>query len=510
MTDTNEDFFKNATMIICGSLDIQTALWRLLLYLRTKLPVDLITLHLNERNLVAIKIFARVDANGPQKVDDVISVPESDRHSFFNLEKQEYVIINDSSKSSVGKLVDEYYFEPPCSAILLPLIIEERYLGVVTIRAFGKDRYTKAQADQIAQLKGPFGIALSNTLKHQEIIEMKEDLADENQNLRMRLRQLSEHQMVGSSSAWKDVLKMIQLIAPQNSPVLITGETGVGKELVADAIHASSRRKDAPFIKVNCGALTEGLLDSTLFGHEKGAFTGATNLRRGVFERAQGGTIFLDEIGEMPMSAQVRLLRIIQNAELERLGGMSTISIDTRIIAAGQKNLEELVALHRFRSDLWFRLNVFPIVIPPIRERKDDIPALVKFFIDRKSRELNLKRTPKLRTEELQLLMDYHWPGNIRELENVVERAVIFSMGKPLQFAPLFSSGKSVNATLPETSGNSITRLDVLIADHINKALAATDGKIHGPGGAAEMLGLNGNTLRSRMKKLGIPFQRKG
>jgi transcriptional regulator with GAF, ATPase, and Fis domain len=290
---------------------------------------------------------------------------------------------------------------------------------------------------------------------------------------------------------------------------LLLGETGVGKDVIANAIHYSSPRKDGPLVKVNCGAIPETLLDSELFGHEKGAFTGAISQKRGRFERANHGTIFLDEIGELPPQAQVRMLRVLQDKEIERVGGTSSISLDIRLIAATNRNLEEMVKEKRFREDLWFRLNVFPIRIPPLRERKEDIPALVRHFVGRKSRELKLAASPPLARGVIDQLLAYHWPGNARELENVVERALILSKGEPLTFDDLLG-GKFGDR--PPISGEPQTQslnLDEVISAHICRVLEMTKGKVHGKGGAAEVLGINPSTLRNRMNQLGIPYGRR-
>ena len=250
------------------------------------------------------------------------------------------------------------------------------------------------------------------------------------------------------------------------------------------------------------------MIDSELFGHEKGAFTGAVYQQRGRFERAQKGTIYLDEIGELPAHAQVRLLRVLQDKEIERVGGSKTISLDIRIIAATNRKLEEMVAMGHFREDLWFRLNVFQIWIPPLRQRKADIPALLNHFILRKSKELKLPQIPAITPGQVDLLMDYAWPGNIRELQNVVERALILNPSGPLTFQNI--SFKVQKQTQQVNSGNpKVEKLDAVMRRHILLALAQSNGKIHGRDGAAEMLGIHPNTLRSRMKKLGIPFQKR-
>jgi transcriptional regulator with GAF, ATPase, and Fis domain len=276
--------------------------------------------------------------------------------------------------------------------------------------------------------------------------------------------------------------------------------------VIANAIHLGSPRREGPFIPVNCGAVPESLLDSELFGHEKGAFTGALARKRGRFERAHGGTILLDEIGEMAPPAQVRLLRVLQHREIERVGGTDRVPVDVRIIAATNKDLPAMVRTGRFREDLWFRLDVFPIEVPPLRERKSDIPALVQHFIERKAGELKIGLTPRLAPGAIDDLVAYDWPGNVRELENLMERAMILHQGEQLTFEGLASSKQfGAGVALPDEKP---LGLDEVVARHIRRVLGLTGGKIHGPGGAGELLGVNPNTLRNRMKKLGIPFRK--
>ena len=263
-------------------------------------------------------------------------------------------------------------------------------------------------------------------------------------------------------------------------------------------------------ISVNCGAIPESLVDSELFGHEKGAFTGAIGTSRGRFERANGGTLFLDEIGELPLSAQVRLLRVLQTKELERVGGTQPVRVNVRLIAATHRNLEEMVSDGRFREDLWFRLNVFPMAIPPLRERKEDIPLLAYHFIEAKSREMNLGKRPTILESEMDKLASYDWPGNVRELSNAIERAIILCRGQPLSF-PFLSSELSAAAAAP-TSESSLAGADVRTfptfddasRSYLQEALARAGGWISGPGGAAELAGMNASTFRSKLKKLGV------
>jgi transcriptional regulator with GAF, ATPase, and Fis domain len=340
------------------------------------------------------------------------------------------------------------------------------------------------------------------------VVNLKELLVDDNLYLHSELRQLSGDEIIGSDFGLKDIMEKTNQVASLDSPVLLLGETGVGKDVIANAIHYSSPRRTGPFIKMNCGAIPDTLIDSELFGHEKGAFTGALSEKRGRFERADKGTILLDEIGELPPQAQVRLLRVLQDKEIERVGGTKTIQLDIRIIAATNRNLEEMVKAKQFREDLWFRVNVFPILIPPLRERKSDIPALLKHFIHLKVKELKLPTMPVPSTGAIEPLMHYDWPGNIRELQNVVERALILNPTGPLSFnhmsLPMLKKSKESHEIIPGTGS-----LDEMTSKHIRQMLTQTNGKIHGPDGAAELLGINASTLRNRMNKLGIEYRKR-
>ena len=306
-------------------------------------------------------------------------------------------------------------------------------------------------------------------------------------------------EIIGQSSAISYVFFRVEQVAPMDTTVLLLGETGTGKGVIARTIHSRSTRKDRPMITVNCTSLPANLIESELFGREKGAFTGAHARQMGRFELADGGTIFLDEIGEMPLELQSKLLRVVQDGEFERLGSPRTIKVDVRIIAASNRNLEEEIKKGRFREDLFYRLNVFPITIPPLRQRKEDIPLLVNHFIAKFNKKMG-KKIEAVSKDTLNALEGYHWPGNVRELESVIERAVITSQGTALQVVDRFDTFKKTG----DLPGEEVKALAELEHDHILQVLQKTGWRIEGKNGAAALLGLNPSTLRARMRKYGI------
>jgi len=501
------DFFRSATMRICSSLDLEIAMWRAMQFLKDFIPADEMYLHLYDKGLGAMRTIAGATLSEGRKMDRITPLPQEVRARVEEFKGTS--VINQPELEAGFQFMLGYYGRPDTSALVQLLEVEGQKLGALVLLAQGRDRFTETHARLFSFLKEPFAMALSNTLKHQEVLRLKDLLADDNRYLHRELMHLSGDEIVGEDFGLKKVMNMVRQVAPLTSPVLLLGETGVGKDVIANAIHFSSPRKDGPFVKVNCGAIPETLLDSELFGHEKGAFTGAISRKRGRFERADRGTLFLDEIGELPPQAQIRMLRVLQYKELERVGGANPISVDIRLIAATNRNLEEMVREKHFREDLWFRLNVFPIRIPPLRERRDDIPALVHHLVGRKSRELKIPTPPPLAQGVMDRLMAYDWPGNVRELENLVERALILSQGAPLTFDDL-SRGQEKTRSFPPTGPEDKTlKLDAVISSHIRRVLEVTDGRVHGKGGAAELLGMNPSTLRYRMNRLGIPYGRK-
>lgn len=508
MNMNRNDFFRQVTLKISSSLNIEVAMFRCLDYLKKILPVDEMYMSIYEQNLGVVRSIAHATPKGGKLLDQLIPISRQARVLIEQSDPMKVQIVNRSKAHAVARSIIAILGNPDRSALILSLAIEGKRLGVMVFLAQGKDRYTRENADLLSLVSEPLAIAMSNALKHQQVLVLKNMLTDDNRYLHQELRHLSGDAIIGHDFGLKGVFEMVRQVAPLNNPVLLLGETGTGKEVIANAIHYSSVRKDGPLIKVNCGAIPETLLDSELFGHEKGAFTGALTQKRGRFERAHKGTIFLDEIGDMPANAQVRLLRVVQNKEIERVGGAMPISVDIRIIAATHRNLESMVSSNQFREDLWFRLNVFPIIIPPLRQRKSDIPALVRHFIERKSREIGFKNPPLLAGGSIDRLMAYNWPGNVRELENVIERALVLSRDGILTFDHLALS--RLNAKESKSSDRKgFKPLGEVMAGHIQKALSLTRGRINGPDGAARLLGINPSTLRNRMKKMGISCGRR-
>jgi len=507
-------FFREATLRICSSLNIVTALKSCFDYIKLYIPMNRMSLHILDADLNVLRFVASLRDDAMEDSERVLPLPEKGRNERAALLKNEEVIriINQPDpRLGFQEIQKRLGLKPNVSVITMTLKLEGNSIGELGLVADGLNRYNNEHARLLQLLHEPFAIAMSNALRHQEVIRFKDMLADDNRYLFEELRSVLGDEIIGSDFGLKAVMEMVQQVAPLDSPVLLLGETGTGKEVIANAIHYSSPRKDGPFIKVNCGAIPETLLDSELFGHEKGAFTGAISQRRGRFERADKGTIFLDEIGELPPQAQVRLLHVFQKKEIERVGGTSSIPVDIRIISATHRNLEEMIASGRFRKDLWFRLNIFPITIPPLRQRREDIPALVHHFIDRKTKELKLTERPVLGHGAIDRLVAYDWPGNVRELENMIERALIQYRRGVLSFETLLPMSVSGDPEVLQDSGRNraLLSLDEINARHIRQAVKLAQGKINGPGGAAQILGLHPNTLRKRMNKLGIPYGRR-
>ena len=383
----------------------------------------------------------------------------------------------------------------------VPLTSRQRILGVLAVARHEENTFDQEEVAFLTQVANQVAIAVDNALSYGEIAELKEKLAQEKLYLEDEIRgEIDFEGIVGQSSALRHVLQLVDTVAPSDSTVLLLGETGTGKELIARAIHDRSRRKDSAFIKVNCAAIPSGLLESELFGHERGAFTGAITQKIGRLELADQGTLFLDEVGDIPIEVQPKLLRALQEREFERLGSTRTKKVDVRLVAATNRNLERMIEGREFREDLYYRLNVFPIRIPPLRERPDDIPLLVRYFAHKYGRRME-KQIDSVPTATMRSLSRWHWPGNIRELENFIERSVILTHGSALQ-VPISELNNH------DRAGSVITPTDSAERDRIIAVLKETSGRVAGPKGAAARLALKRTTLISRMKKLGIDSRR--
>lgn len=511
MIDEN-DFFREATLRICGSLELEKALWDCLMYIRQYIPADLMLMSIFDRETGSGEIIARADLKGGQVTSIKVTLPNDVRNALKEIMDTPPTLLafERASEHPVTRSLSQYGIEPDAAFMAIRPKPEWNLSGGIAISNKSGEKYNENHKRLFSLLNEPFAIAFCNYMRYREVLHLKDILADDNRYLQEALIQQAGEEIIGSNFGLKQVMEMVRQVAPLNSPVLLLGDTGTGKELIATAIHNLSPHRNGPFIKVNCGAIPESLMDSELFGHEKGAFTGALFQKRGRFERAHGGTIFLDEIGELTPGAQVRLLRVIQEKEIERVGGTEVLPVDIRVIAATHRNLEVMLADGKFREDLYFRLKVFPIIIPPLRERVADIPALVQYFMMKKTREMGLAKVPTLAPGSIDKLMNYAWPGNVRELQNAVERSLILSQGKPLIFDDILEPAKKITPIITQMNNGNTSGLDQAISQHIMRALEMTGGRVGGEKGAAKLLQMNPSTLRTKMRKLGIPFGRKG
>ena len=395
------------------------------------------------------------------------------------------------------------------SYCVVPLVAMGASIGTFTVWSKTKNRYTQSDAELLQEVATQVALAIANMKSYEEIAALKARLEKENVYLQEEIRTVHNfEEIVGNSSSLLDLLRRVDQVAPTDSSVLIYGETGTGKELIARAIHNRSNRKDRPLVKVNCSAISAGLVESELFGHVKGAFTGAFERRIGRFELAHGGTIFLDEVGELPLETQVKLLRVLQEREFEPVGSNRSVQVDVRVIAATNRNLQESISTGSFRSDLFYRLNVFPLEVPPLRQRRSDIAQLAMFFVSRYSRNLG-RRIDGISAAAAERLNNYSWPGNVRELQNLIERALILAQGPILELEPDLIGLSESDA--PRETQSRVTEaistfktLEEVERAHISAALKQTHGVVEGANGAAKTLGIHPNTLRHRMGKLGI------
>jgi formate hydrogenlyase transcriptional activator len=403
----------------------------------------------------------------------------------------------------------------------IPLVNRGRALGILSILRTTEAPFSQEDINFLSRASGQIAIAIENACAYHEISQLKDKLAQEKLYLEEEIRsEMNFENIIGNSPALKHVLELVETVATSDSTVLLLGETGTGKELIARAIHDRSRRKDRTFVKLNCAAIPTGLLESELFGHEKGAFTGAITQKTGRMELADQGTLFLDEVGDIPIEIQPKLLRALQEREFERLGSTHTRRVNIRLVAATNRDLEKMIAAREFRNDLYYRLHVFPIRIPPLRERKEDIPQLVSYFVQKFAKHMQ-KKIETISPAVMKGLTAWTWPGNIRELENFIERAVIITRGKSLE-APLRELERTNTIEFPHANPPEVEqvvgeRTDLPIdkttvadgyerkqRDEIIRALTTCKGRVGGSDGAAARLGMNRTTLLSRMKKFGL------
>ncbi len=501
-------FFQEMTLCICSSLEIDVVLNQTLRQIKKFIPADQILLSYfdTSENTVVLLATASVEGGNITNSRFVASKDEQEIMKDIN-QFPELLLLDDASKYSIPRRLTQLAGKANSSAIFCRLKSDEKWLGTVSLLSDQKGGFNQYHLYLLSLLKEPWAIALSNSRRYLELLELKELLADDNRYLHRELQHQSGDEIVGADNGLSQVVDLVRQVSPLNSPVLLLGETGVGKEIIAGTIHKWSNRKNGPFIKVNCSVIPDALVDSELFGIEKSDFSETTARVKGKFERAADGTIFLDEIGELPLHTQERLLRVIQEKKIEHAGGL--FDLDIRIIAATHRNLEEMVKTAQFREDLWYRLNVSPIHIPPLRYRKSDIRDLAIHFLHKIAIELGYVSSPVLSENAIENLEAYHWPGNVRELENTIERALILNKKGSLDFDTLGQSttdtlNLSFNTKLEETLD-----LNVITKSHISRVLKLTAGKIAGKKGAAELMGIKPSTLRHRMRKLGITYGRR-
>ncbi len=492
---------------IATSLNLRDLLGSTSACLRNYFNHDVAGLALHDESTKRLMVHAmdRSDQNLFVKEGAVLSLEGTPMAEAFTLRRR-VLVKNFTLKQFPTPEAKAAYAAGWKSGVHVPLVAHDRTLGVLGLASFREDAFTELDADLLESIAGQVALAVENSLQFRQIELLTNKLASEKLYLEEEIKtQYNFAEIIGQSRVLKEILQQVETVAPTDSTVLLIGETGTGKELFARAIHDLSGRKERTLVKLNCAAIPTGLLESELFGHEKGAFTGAIAQRVGRFELANKGTLLLDEIGEIPLELQPKLLRVLQEHEFERLGSSRTIRTDARLIAATNCDLEQMVSEKKFRSDLFYRLNVFPVMIPPLRERSGDIPLLVSYFTQKHSARMN-KQIKTIPNQTMNALCSYHWPGNVRELENFVERSIILSRGAELQ-APL--AELEMDEAIPTTGEGQVKRqkfttMEEMERAYIAEVLQQTKGSVGGKGGAAEILGLPASTLRSRMKKLGL------
>jgi formate hydrogenlyase transcriptional activator len=484
---------------LAPNLDLRQLLRAVSPNVRRAMRCDYTSVILPEPGGEQLRIYARDLSELPEPAAEELVVPRLGTPAGMVLETGKALVLGAEELGRFDPKINPTLALGLKSACFLPLIARERLIGTLNVGRFPERAFTEDDVDFLRQVASQVALATDNALDYYRVAESRQRLAEERVYLNEEIRS-GQHfeEIVGSSAALKSVLKQVAIVAPTDSTVLILGETGVGKELVARAIHNMSGRRDHTFVKVNCAAIPLGLVESELFGHEKGAFTGAIARRTGRFELAHQGTLFLDEVGDIPPELQPKLLRVLQEQEFERLGSAHTIKVNVRLVAATSRHLPAMVEQREFRGDLYYRLNVFPLVVPPLRERSQDIPPLVEHFVRRFGERLG-RKVSRIDRETMELLQSYHWPGNIRELQNVIERGVILAEGGTLRIDASMLGGAV--ARKAASAGDVLQQNE---RDSIEAALAEAKGRVAGPHGAAARLRIPASTLESKIRALKI------
>jgi len=515
------ELLLNLTTKITSSLDLREVLRAIAANIREVIHADAVAVSLIDGGSEKFRIFAIDFPHGKGVVkEELLITPSAAAKKAMDTLKP-VVIDTREPEEFVAGTTEIAVAEGIKANCIIPLVTRGRVLGILAPARTTETPFLPEDVDFLNRASGQVAIAIENALAYQEISELKDKLAQEKLYLEEEIRADSGFErIIGKSAALKRVLQLVETVAPSDSTVLLLGETGTGKELIARAIHDRSRRKDRTFVKLNCAAIPTGLLESELFGHEKGAFTGAIAQKVGRLELADQGTLFLDEVGDIPIEIQPKLLRVLQEREFERLGSTHTRKVNVRLVAATNRDLEKMVAEREFRSDLFYRLNVFPIQIPSLRERKEDIPLLVSYFAQKLAKQMQ-KEIESVPSAVMKGLTAWEWPGNIRELENFIERAVILTRGKALE-VPLTELRKTATETATDGAVINKKRLarkasssqpdinpaaeeyDRKQREEIIQALTVCKGRIGGADGAAIRLGINRTTLMYRMRKFGI------
>jgi formate hydrogenlyase transcriptional activator len=484
---------------IVSNLDLRDLLRAISASVRRVMKCDAVAVMLPTSEGSQLRVYAQdfPDSKGFAKEENLIPIEGTVPGVAFSTGKPLMGNFHDlpSLEPEEAAVVEAEGFKIGCA---VPLISRSHVLGVLALGRFEENPLSQDDLDFLSQVAAPMAIAVENAVAYAEIAQLKDRLAQEKLYLEEEIRgEMDFEGIVGQSTALRHVLQLVETVAPSDSTVLLLGETGTGKELIARAVHERSRRKDRTLVKLNCAAIPTGLLESELFGHEKGAFTGAVSLKVGRLELADKGTLFLDEVGDIPLELQPKLLRALQEREFERLGNTRTMKVDMRLVAATNRDLEKMVANHEFRSDLYYRLNVFPIRIPPLRERPEDIPLLVRYFAQKYAQRME-KQIESIPAAAIKKLTRWHWPGNIRELENFIERAVILTHGTTLAVPPT-ELKSDIPPPVPAAGTPAWNE-----REEIMRILREVGGRVGGANGAAARMGIKRTTLISRIKKLGI------